>query len=116
MTIDGALDYVELPATDIPATKQFYSTVFGWSFTDYGPDYVAFRVDGRDGGFNAERKPVPNGGPLVVLYANDLDAMEAKVKAAGAAILSRESFEGGRRFHFRDPNGNEIAVWTKSLT
>jgi uncharacterized protein len=113
MTIDGALDYIELPATDIPATKRFYGAVFGWSFTDYGPDYVAFRVDGRDGGFNADRKPAPNGGPLVVLYANDLDAMEAKVKAAGAPILSRESFEGGRRFHFRDPNDNEIAVWTK---
>ena len=49
-----------------------------------------------------------------MLYANDLDAMESKVKAAGMAILSRETFEGGRRFHFRDPNGNEIAVWTKS--
>jgi len=114
MTIDGALDYIEFPATNIIATKQFYGDVFGWSFTDYGPDYVAFRVDGRDGGFNADRKPVPSEGPLVVLYANDLDAMEAKVKAAGAPILSRKSFEGGRRFHFRDPNGNEIAVWTKS--
>ncbi len=114
MTIDGALDYIELPATDIPATKRFYGEVFGWSFTDYGPDYVAFAVAGRDGGFNTGRKVVPEDGPLVVLYANDLDAMEAKVKAAGAAIVSRESFEGGRRFHFRDPNGNEIAVWTKS--
>jgi predicted enzyme related to lactoylglutathione lyase len=114
MPNDGALDYIELPATDIPATKRFYGSVFGWSFIDYGPDYIAFQVDGRDGGFNAERKPVQSGGPLVVLYANDLDAMEAKVKAAGAAILTRESFEGGRRFHFRDPNGNEIAVWTKA--
>jgi predicted enzyme related to lactoylglutathione lyase len=113
MTIDGALDYVELPATNIPETKRFYGQAFGWSFTDYGPEYVAFEIDGRSGGFNAGRKPVAHDGPLVVLYANDLDAMEAKVKAAGAAIMSRESFEGGRRFHFRDPNGNEIAVWTK---
>ncbi|HEY1612967.1 MAG TPA: VOC family protein [Rhizomicrobium sp.] len=114
MQADGALDYIELPATDIPATKQFYGTVFGWSFTDYGPDYVAFEFAGRQGGFNAERKIVASGGPLVVLYANDLPAMEAKVRAAGADILSRESFEGGARFHFRDPNGNEIAVWTKA--
>ena len=114
MTIDGALDYIELPATDIPATKRFYGEVFGWSFTDYGPDYAAFDIAGRTGGFNAGRKVVPSDGPLVVLYANDLDAMEARVKAAGAAIVSRESFEGGRRFHFRDPNGNEIAVWTKA--
>jgi uncharacterized protein len=114
MPVDGALDYVELPGADIPASKKFYGAVFGWTFVDYGPDYVAFNAHGRDGGFNAERKVVSTGGALVVLYANDLDAMEAKVKAAGAEIISRETFEGGRRFHFRDPNGNEIAVWTKS--
>lgn len=113
MPADGSVDYIELPGSDIPATKSFYGCVFGWSFTDYGPDYVAFESDGRSGGFNAERKVVASGGPLVVLYAADLDAMEAKVKSAGAEILSREEFTGGRRFHFRDPNGNEIAVWTK---
>ena len=113
MPVDGSLDYIELPGADIPATKIFYKAVFGWSFVDYGPDYVAFEACGRDGGFNAERKVITGGGPLVVLYANDLDAMEAKVVAAGAEIISRETFEGGRRFHFRDPNGNEIAVWTK---
>jgi predicted enzyme related to lactoylglutathione lyase len=114
MIQDGALDYIELPATDILATKRFYGGVFGWTFTDYGPDYVAFEVAGRQGGFNAGRKPVASDGPLVVLYANDLDAMEASVRKTGATILSRETFEGGRRFHFRDPNGNEIAVWTKT--
>ena len=114
MTNDGSLDYIELPASDIPATKAFYGAVFGWSFVDYGPDYVAFDSDGRQGGFNAERKVVATGGPLVVLYANDLDAMESKVRAAGAEIIERQEFTGGRRFHFRDPNGNEIAVWTKA--
>ncbi len=114
MIKDGALDYIELPATDIPATKAFYGRVFGWAFTDYGPDYVAFDFDGRSGGFNAERQVVAAGGPLLVLYANDLAAMETKVMTAGATIVSRETFEGGSRFHFRDPNGNEIAVWTKA--
>lgn len=114
MPADGYLDYIELPASDIPATKKFYGEAFGWSFVDYGPDYVAFESAGRQGGFNAERKVVAEGGPLVVLYAADLDAMEAKLRAAGSAILKRESFEGGRRFHFRDPNGNELAVWTKT--
>ena len=113
MPADGRLDYIELPGSDIPATKKFYGSVFGWSFVDYGPDYVAFDSAGRQGGFNAERKVVSTGGPLIVLYAADLDSMEAKVRAAGAEILSRETFDGGRRFHFRDPNGNEIAVWTR---
>jgi len=114
MPADGSLDYVELPASDIAATKAFYGAVFGWSFVDYGPGYAAFDSHGREGGFNAERKPAVDAGPLIVLYAADLDGMEAKVKAAGAPILSRHEFPGGRRFHFRDPNGNEIAVWTKS--
>ena len=114
MPTDGSLDYIELPGTDLPATKRFYGAVFGWSFTDYGPDYVAFQTpDGREGGFNAERR-VAEGGALVVLYANDLDAMEAKVCKAGAEITSRHEFPGGHRFHFHDPNGNEIAVWVKS--
>jgi len=114
MPHDGSLDYVELPASDIPATKAFYGSVFGWSFTDYGPDYAAFEAHGRAGGFNAERKVIKTGGTLAVLYANDLDAVEAKVVAAGGEILGRESFTGGRRFTFRDPNGNELGVWTKS--
>ena len=112
MPADGYLDYVELPGPDIPETKRFYGAVFGWSFTDYGPDYVAFETAGRNGGFNAERRVVSKGGPLIVLYAADLDGMEAKVAAAGAEIVARETFAGGRRFHFRDPNGNEIAVWS----
>jgi hypothetical protein len=113
MPKDGAVDYIELPAADIAATKAFYTAAFGWNFTDYGPDYVAFEFDGREGGFNAERKVVSSGGALLVLYANDLDAMENKVRGAGAEITERQEFTGGRRFHFRDPNGNEIAVWTK---
>ncbi|HVP83268.1 MAG TPA: VOC family protein [Rhizomicrobium sp.] len=114
MPKDGSLDYIELPCRNIPASKAFYGAVFGWTFVDYGPEYVAFAFDGRDGGFNAQRKVADTGGPLLVLYANDLDAMETKVRNAGAEIVHRESFEGGRRFHFRDPNGNELAVWTKT--
>lgn len=113
MPADGSLDYIELPASDIAATKTFYGSVFGWTFTDYGPDYTAFAFEGREGGFNAERKVIKTGGVLLVLYANDLDAMESKVKAADAEITEHHEFPGGRRFHFRDPNGNEIAVWTK---
>ncbi|HWA29528.1 MAG TPA: VOC family protein [Rhizomicrobium sp.] len=114
MPNDGALDYIELPATDIPATRSFYGSVFGWRFTDYGPGYSAFEFEGREGGFNTERKVTKDGGTLLVIYANDLDAIEAKVKAAGSAITGHHEFPGGRRFHFRDPNGNELAVWTKS--
>lgn len=115
MLIDGTIDYLELPGADMPATREFYRKVFDWGgFTDYGPDYMAFEACGRDGGFNGERKVAPKGtGALLVLYSNNLEATEAKVKAAGGEIIGHETFPGGRRFTFRDPNGNELAVWTK---
>jgi predicted enzyme related to lactoylglutathione lyase len=107
---DRTIDYIEFGATDTEATKRFYAASFGWKFTDYGPDYVAFE-DGRlTGGFTTQSQP--GRGPLVVLYANDLEKIFAIVKAQGGRI-EREifSFPGGRRFHFLDPNGNELAVW-----
>ncbi len=110
---NNQIDYIEFPAVDIQKTKEFYSAAFGWKFEDYGPDYTSFS-DGRiSGGFTKEA-PLPVKGIVVVLYASDLEGAEKKVKAAGATI-SREifSFPGGRRFHFMDPNGNELAVWAE---
>ncbi|MDP3773972.1 MAG: VOC family protein [Gemmatimonadales bacterium] len=109
---DRRVDYVEFPATDVVATKTFYETVFGWRFEDYGPDYQSFH-DGRlGGGFRKQAAPSP-GGPLVVIYAVDLEAMERKVRSAGGTIArATVAFPGGRRFHFTDPSGNELAVWT----
>jgi hypothetical protein len=109
----GQRNYIEFPATDVAATKRFYSGVFGWKFTDWGPDYVSFEGDGLAGGFTAESKVAKNSGPLVVLYTPDLETTESKVKSAGARIAKPIfSFPGGRRFHFSDPNGNELAVWS----
>ncbi|HEX8892517.1 MAG TPA: VOC family protein [Terriglobales bacterium] len=107
------IDYVEFPASDIEATKRFYNSVFGWNFTDYGPNYTSF-YDGRlAGGFTMSARPV-KGGPIVVLYAKALEETRQKVVAAGGKIVV-ETFEfpGGRRFHFADPNGNELAVWSE---
>jgi uncharacterized protein len=110
MREDGKIDYVEMPASDLPATKAFYAAAFGWSFTDYGPDYASMS-EGLDGGFYADAAEAVKK-PLVILYAIDLEAMEAKVVAAGATIVRPIfSFPGGRRFHFTDPSGNELAVW-----
>ena len=110
---DRRVDYLEFPAVNIAATKDFYVRVFGWKFTDYGPDYTSFE-DGRlAGGFTTDRK-VAQSGPLVVIYAADLEATEAKVKAAGGTIVRETfSFPGGRRFHFADPSGNELSVWSE---
>lgn len=110
---DGRMDYIEFPAKDIAKTKTFYAQAFGWKFTDYGPDYTGF-ADGRlSGGFDAGRSPISEG-VLVVLYAHDLEAAEAKVRRAGGKIVKAAfAFPGGRRFHFADPSGNELAVWSE---
>jgi len=115
MREDGKIDYVELPGgSDLPAVKSFYQSAFGWSFVDYGPTYAAFENGGMDGGFDAD----PETGvkkPLVVLFATDLEAMEAKVTAAGGVIsVPIFAFPGGRRFHFTDPAGNELAVFSEA--
>lgn len=107
-----AIDYIEITVTDVAAAKRFYTAAFGWVFTDYGPGYAGIQGSaGREQGGLAQGTPV-RGGPLVVLFSNDLDATLAAVRAAGGVIV-KEPFEfpGGRRFQFTDPAGNELAVW-----
>ena len=108
----GKLDYLELPAVGgtIDATKSFYSRVFAWSFADYGPSYAAFS-EGLDGGFQADSSEAPPK-PLPVVYSDDLEAtLEAVESAGGRIVRPIFAFPGGRRFHFADPAGNELAVW-----
>lgn len=116
MPADRKIDYIELPAGDLELAKAFYSSVFGWQFVDYGPDYCAFN-DGRlDGGFYKANlhASTANGSVLVVLYADDLEAALARVRECGGGIVKEIfSFPGGRRFQFADPNGNELAVWSE---
>ena len=109
---DGRVDYIEFQTTDIEETRKFYSEVFGWEFTDYGPDYTSF-TDGRLAGGFSVAPAVATGGPLVVLYSTNLEEIEARIRQSGGSIV-RETFEfpGGRRFHFIDPSGNELAVWS----
>ncbi len=105
----GKIDYVELPGGDLPAVKRFYAEAFGWAFTDYGPTYAAFD-EGLEGGFQADAAEAP-AAPLVVLWADDLEALLGRVQAAGAVITRPIfTFPGGRRFHFRDPAGTELAA------
>ena len=113
MREDGKIDYVELPGRDLAATKSFYSEAFGWRFTDYGPTYAAFGDSGLDGGFQADVAEAP-AAPLVVIFTTDIEAMLGKVTAAGGEVVKPIfSYPGGRRFHFRDPSGNELAVFTE---
>lgn len=110
---DNHINYIEFKAPDLEAMKQFYSSVFGWTFTDYGPTYTAFSDSGLQGGFELSEAPIVNGA-LVVLYHADLQSVKQKVTEKGGTI-SRNifSFPGGKRFHFKDPAENELAVWSE---
>jgi predicted enzyme related to lactoylglutathione lyase len=109
---DRRVDYVELSVTDVAAAKRFYGQVFGWRFEDYGPDYASF-ADGRLTGGLSMAAAVRAGGPLIVIFAVDLEGVERSIRAAGGQIVRPTfSFPGGRRFHFADPSGNELAVWS----
>lgn len=106
------IDYIEFKAKDLEAVKTFYSKAFGWNFTDYGPTYTAFTDSGLQGGFELSEDKVVNG-VLVVLYHRDIGAVKRKISSSGGKI-SKDifSFPGGHRFHFIDPAGNELAVWS----
>jgi hypothetical protein len=109
------INYLELPARDIEASKAFFGKVFAWSFVDYGPDYSAFSNAGMDGGFYRSELSASsaNGGALIVFYSSGLEQTQAKIEQAGGSIIKPIfSFPGGRRFHFTDPSGNEFAVWS----
>lgn len=118
------INYLELPAIDMAASKAFYTAVFGWTFTDYGDDYASFHEAGHDaadttptidGGLTTQATPSQHGA-LVVFWSADLEASLAAVEQAGGTITQPIfDFPGGRRFHFTDPAGNQLAVWGQPL-
>ena len=105
-----AIDYIELSAPDLDAAKAFYTSAFGWSLNEYGPEYAGIQGEGKEQGGLSKG----DAKPLVILYSTDLEASVAAVEAAGGTIVeSIYSFPGGRRFHFADPAGNVLAVYTE---
>lgn len=107
------IDYIEFKAADLESIKSFYTGVFNWKFTDYGPDYVAFEDSGLLGGFSRSEAPVVNGA-LIILYHSELEQIKSRIEEYGGKVSQDIfSFPGGRRFHFLDPAGNELAVWSE---
>lgn len=113
-----AINYIEIFTTSIDRARRFYGTVFGWTFHDWGPEYISFDMEGAgvDGGFRTgDLDHGPGAGaPLIVLYSKDLRATEEAIVAAGGRIVVPAfEFPGGRRFHFSDGCGNIMAVWSE---
>jgi hypothetical protein len=107
------VDYFELPVTEMAGAKAFFAAAFGWTYKDYGDEYADILGAGLAGGLRLVAEAPPRGGALVILYSDDLAQSELAVTAAGATIVARHEFPGGRRFHFVAPGSCELAVWTK---
>lgn len=108
-----AINYIEFPADDLATAKAFYGKAFGWTFTDYGPEYVAFTDGSLEGGFTNGIVSA-EAGPLVILYSEALERSLEHVEECGGKIVRPiYAFPGGRRFHFQDPAGNHLAVWSE---
>ena len=107
------INYIEFKSANLDETKTFYSKAFGWDFIEYGDAYVAFTGAGIDGGFALTNETITNG-VLIVLYHPDLTLIQEKVIEYGGMITTPIfSFPGGKRFHFQDHSGNEIAIWSE---
>ena len=106
------IDYVEFGTGKFAESRKFFADAFGWEFTEYGSDYLGFNNAGISGGLDNTAEATK--APLVIVKADDLEAAQRQVEEAGGVIV-REifSFPGGRRFHFREPGGNEMAVWSE---
>ncbi len=104
------IGFVELPARNLDQTKAFYSQAFGWSLTDFGPAYSCTMTGDVDLGLQGDGAEA-TASPLAVIAVDNLEeALAAVQKAGGTIVKPTFSFPGGRRFHFRDPSGNELAV------
>lgn len=115
MNHENRINYVEFPAADFAAIKAFYQELFGWTFEHYGEEYLAFNDGAMDGGFykSEQRAAAADGAPLVIFYTKNLEDLQARlIETGGTVCVPIFSFPGGRRFHFHDPHGNELAVWT----
>jgi len=106
------INYIEFKANDLEKIKAFYTQAFGWSFTDYGPTYTAFSESGLEGGFEKTDDNITNGTLVVLYHENLLNIQEKVLQAGGKIVKDIFSFPGGRRFHFTDPSGNELAIWS----
>ena len=113
---ENGINYIEFPMLDAAATEQFYGSAFGWQFQHWGEDYMSFNGAVVEGGFHKVESMQATEHPqvLVIMYTANLEAKLDQVRQAGGRISQDIfSFPGGRRFHFLDPNGNQLAVWSE---
>ena len=112
MRAENRIDYVEIPVTDLKNAREFFTSLFGWSFQEWGDEYMSFNDGHLNGGFRHSAEAAPSTGVLLVFFSQDLERDVERVKDLGGTISQDIfSFPGGRRFHFVDTTGTEYAMW-----
>ncbi len=114
MATHNHIDVIEFPVQSgeqLKQTRDFFTNVFGWKYNDWGDDYSDTTESGANSGINVDGSATM---PLTVIYSADLDkTKELVIKSGGKIIVDTYAFPGGKRFHFTEPNGNELAVWSE---
>ena len=104
------IDYIEFPSSHRAQTSAFFQSAFGWGIVSYGPTYDGLKDAGIEGGI--DQAPEKVAATMAIIRTEDIDDAQRRVVAAGGVITRPQfDFPGGRRFHFREPGGNELAVW-----
>ncbi len=114
MATHNQIDLIEFPVESteqLKQTRDFFTSVFEWKYNDWGEDFCDTAESGTNSGVNADGSATM---PLTVIYSEDLDkTKELIVRNGGKIIVDTYAFPGGRRFHFTEPGGNELAVWSE---
>jgi predicted enzyme related to lactoylglutathione lyase len=111
--VNDHINYVDFKTNDLAKTKLFYTARFSWVFTDYGPNYIAFSESGLEGRFEKTEGPIINGALIVLYHSNLIEVKHSIIDAGGEISKDIFPFPGGQRFQFKDPSGNELAVWSE---
>jgi predicted enzyme related to lactoylglutathione lyase len=111
---NGKICYIEIPATDVERSADFYAKVFGWNVRRRGDGSTAFDdgVGEVSGTWVLHRPPAPNSGLMVHIMVNNIAATIETVIANGGEIVQAVGADAPEiTAKFRDPGGNVLGLY-----
>lgn len=111
---NGKICYIEMPATDIARSSDFYKAVFGWNIRQRGDGHQAFDdTTGQvSGTWVLGRPPANQPGLLMYVMVDNVEAAIKKVIANGGTITQPIGADAPEiTARFADPAGNIIGLY-----
>jgi predicted enzyme related to lactoylglutathione lyase len=112
--VNGKICYIEMPATDIARSADFYKKIFGWNIRQRGDGSVAFddAVGQVSGSWVLGRPPASAPGLLVYVMVDSVAATLELIVASGGVIVQPIGVDAPEiTARFRDPGGNVIGLY-----